>query len=137
MPATARHSLRTTAGACPEALVGRATPRRGLLRIVGMASELLLRVKESYALTGLGMLLLPTGPVAALAQLDLHTVWAVELVSPLGHCETAMASVEEITRHGELFADAATQERGLLLTHEGATPVPAGTQVFLAADPKT
>ncbi|RYU81587.1 hypothetical protein [Hymenobacter persicinus] len=97
-----------------------------------MTSDLLLQVKDSFTLTGLGVLLLPAGSVPALTQLDLHTVWAVEVLWPDGHREAAVASVEEITRPGSSASGGATQERGLLLTHEGAATVPTGTRVFLA-----
>ena len=95
-----------------------------------MDAELLLEVYECFTLTGLGVMLLPTGSVAALERLELHTVWPVVLAWPDGRREVAVASVEEITRHEEHFGKKATQERGLLLTHEEATKPPPGTRVF-------
>jgi hypothetical protein len=61
----------------------------------------------------------------------------VELAFPDGHREPAVASVEEITRPGETAEGRAAPERGLLLTHADAAPVPAGTQVFLLEGPAT
>jgi|GEM_PF-3463750 len=96
-----------------------------------MNSELLLQVKDSFSLTGLGVLLLATAPLPALAHPDLHTIWPVRLLFPDGHEETAAASVEEVSRPGDGATAAASPQRALLLTHEGAAPVPAGTRVYL------
>ncbi|SHJ12772.1 hypothetical protein SAMN02745146_2369 [Hymenobacter daecheongensis DSM 21074] len=101
-----------------------------------MLTTPLLQVKDSFSLTGLGVLLLAEVTTAALARLDLHTVWPVRLVLPDGRQENATASVEEITRPTEVGA-ADTPARALLLTHEGAALVPAGTQVFLVPPAET
>ncbi|SHM08435.1 hypothetical protein [Hymenobacter psychrotolerans] len=89
-----------------------------------MKKKLLLRVSESFALTGLGVLLLPESAAAELADLPLHTALALVLRYPDGTEAAAVASVEEIARPGR------PETRTLLLTQEGAAAVPLGTEVW-------
>ncbi|WP_345074377.1 hypothetical protein [Hymenobacter fastidiosus] len=89
-----------------------------------------MRVRESFNLTGLGILLIGLETLPLLQAFELHTVWVVKLVFADGHEEPATASVEEISRPGEAGETTAVA-RALLLTPEGATTVPAGTQVYL------
>ncbi|GAA3928159.1 hypothetical protein [Hymenobacter algoricola] len=100
-----------------------------------MNSELLLQVQDSFSLTGLGVLLVAAGPQPGLAELDLHTVWEVQLVFPDGRQEVATASVEEITRPADTPDAEATPVRALLLTHENAAAVAVGTRVYRCARP--
>lgn len=94
--------------------------------------HLLLRVKSSFALTGLGVLLLPEQPEPALLAYELYTQLEVLLLLPDGPPRRATASVEEVTRPTEVGVPEAA--RALLLTHEGAVPLPAGTVVYGVAD---
>ncbi|RFP63926.1 hypothetical protein D0N36_16735 [Hymenobacter lapidiphilus] len=89
-----------------------------------MKAIFLLRVEKSRVLTGLGVLLLPAAPPEILAALDLHTNLPVQLVYPDKQEFSATASVEEVARAGEPAV------RALLLTQQGATAVPAGTEVW-------
>ena len=93
-----------------------------------MTSHLLLRVTGSFSLTGLGVLLLGDAAAGPLLHLDLHTVWPVRLVWPDGSAHDAVASVEEVSRPDDEAAP--DPARALLLTHEGAAPVPPGTRVY-------
>lgn len=90
-----------------------------------MKQELLMRVRESRVLTGLGVLLLPETTPKKLAQLALHTPLTLRLRYPNKQEISAMASIEEMTRTGEPAI------RVLLLTQEGATAVPVGTEVWV------
>ena len=89
-----------------------------------MKKQLLLRVAESVALTGLGVLLLPESGAAELESQPLHTALALTLRYPNGTESAAVATVEEIARPGNAEA------RTLLLTHDGAGTVPVGTEVW-------
>jgi len=63
-------------------------------------------------------------PGPELRQLALHTALKVQLHAHGSPPVAAVASVEEIARSGQ------PETRALLLTHEGATPVPPGTAVW-------
>lgn len=89
-----------------------------------MKKLLLMHVAESVPLTGLGVLLLPSIPLPALADHALHTGLALTLRFPNGQEEPAIASVEEVSRPEAL------DTRALLLTQDGAGPVPPGTEVW-------
>jgi len=91
-----------------------------------MKEKLLLRVAESFTLTGLGVLLFPDELATNLTSFELHTALALTLHYPDGHKELAVASVEEVARP-EILAT-----RVLLLTHEGTTLVPVSTEVWWA-----
>ncbi|MDO7845260.1 hypothetical protein Q5H92_02750 [Hymenobacter sp. M29] len=88
---------------------------------------LLLRVAQAWPLPGLGLLALPDGPALALANHELHTALAVEAILPDGARYPGMATVEEISRLGEVVPS-----RGLLLDFSAPIEVPAGTEVWLA-----
>ncbi|MFD2784152.1 hypothetical protein [Hymenobacter rubripertinctus] len=90
-----------------------------------MNTTFLFQVEESRVLTGLGVLLLPASMSEILASLALHTSLSVRLIQPGKQEISATASVEEITRVGE------PAMRVLLLTQEGATAVPIGTEVWV------
>ncbi|UYZ61502.1 hypothetical protein [Hymenobacter weizhouensis] len=94
-----------------------------------MQNQLLMQVETSFPLTGLGVLVLPVPPAPALAAYGLHTTLPVRLVLPSGEEATGLGSVEEVTRPGAAGAPASTG-RALLLTHEGAGPLPAGTLLY-------
>lgn len=90
----------------------------------------LLTVEKSLFLTGLGMLLLPTGQSPALRSFALHTKFLVTLTFPDGQQQTAPASVEELSRpvagsEPLSYADAYV----LLLESAELTAVPAGTTI--------
>lgn len=89
-----------------------------------MKTTFLFQVEESRVLTGLGVLLRPAAPAQILVSLALHTSLPVRLVQPDKQEISATASVEEITRAG------CTAMRVLLLTQQGATAVPIGTEVW-------
>ncbi|MDU0370483.1 hypothetical protein ACFPAF_08785 [Hymenobacter endophyticus] len=89
-----------------------------------MKEKLLFEVVESFSLTGLGVLLLPANPTLELQNLALHTALKVQLRFPGGRQIAAVASVEEISRPQQAELGA------LLLTQEGAEPIPAGTEVW-------
>lgn len=89
-----------------------------------MKEKLLLRVSESYALTGVGVLLLAEEAAVHLERLALHTALALVLRYPDGTEAPVVASVEEITRSGH------PDTRALLLTQEGAGTVPIGTEAW-------
>lgn len=89
-----------------------------------MEEKILFRVLKSFSLPGLGVLLLPENPVADLAQTALHSALRVTLRHLGAGPQAAIATVEEIARPGE------TATRALLLTQDGAEPVPAGTEVW-------
>lgn len=91
-----------------------------------MTNHLLMRVARSFALPGLGVLLLPETMAPALLSFDLHTALALTLHLPDGAEATTIATVEEISQPD------APETRALLLTQEGAAPVPAGTEVWWA-----
>ena len=93
-----------------------------------MEKKLLLRVTKSFPLTGLGVLLFPDELAADLTSFELHAALALTLCYPDGREEPAVASVEEVARPGTPATHA------LLLTHEGATPVPVGTEVWWAGE---
>ncbi|TGE07818.1 hypothetical protein [Hymenobacter fodinae] len=94
-----------------------------------MSDLLLLQVRESVSLTGLGILLLPAAEAPGLNRFPLHTALHLHLRYPSGLAENAVASVEEITRpNSEVGLSAA--ERVLMLTQEGAIAPPVGTQVW-------
>jgi hypothetical protein len=94
-----------------------------------MKQQRLLQVEESVLLTGLGVLLFPAAAAPALAQFSLHTALALTLRWPTGQQQAAIGSVEEVSRPGATPEAGHTETRTLLLTHEAATPVPAGTEV--------
>lgn len=89
-----------------------------------MEEKFLFQVDKNFSLPGLGVLLLPTYEVPELLQLALHTALKVTLRYPSGLAQTAIATVEEIAR-----ADM-PEVRALLLTQEGAAPLPIGTEVW-------
>jgi hypothetical protein len=95
-----------------------------------MKKQWLLQVEESFLLTGLGVLVFPAAPVTALAQFSLHTALALTLRWPTGEEETATGSVEEVSRPDSTTEAGSTEIRTLLLTHEAAALVPAGTEVW-------
>lgn len=94
-----------------------------------MHKQLLMRVQESFALMGLGVLALPEEVDARLLTFDLHTVLAVQLIFPDGYIATGIASIEEVSRPSTDTA-AGTETRALLLTHEAAAPLPTGTCIY-------
>ncbi|UPL49718.1 hypothetical protein [Hymenobacter sublimis] len=89
-----------------------------------MEQTLLFRVDKNFSLPGLGVLLLPEKQVPELQKLALHTSLRLLLHYSAGHREPAVATVEEIDRAEE------SAVRALLLTQEGAAPVPVGTEVW-------
>ncbi len=89
-----------------------------------MNEKIVLRVSQSHSLTGLGVLLHAEAAAPELADLPLHTVLAVRLRYPDKQEISAIASVEEVARPGQLAA------RALLLTQPDAVPPPAGTEVW-------
>lgn len=91
-----------------------------------MTKILLLRIRESRALTGLGVLLQPESAVVELMDFPLHTALVVRLCYPDKQEISAIASVEEVTRVGQPTV------RTLLLTQEDTPPPPAGTEVWWA-----
>ena len=91
-----------------------------------MNKILLLRVKQSQTLTGLGVLLQPESEGAELAQWPLHTALVVELRYTDKQEISAIGSVEELGRAGQPAV------RTLLLTQEGDPSPPAGTEVWWA-----
>ncbi|TGE26441.1 hypothetical protein [Hymenobacter metallicola] len=101
-----------------------------------LTSEKLLTVDSSFVLTGLGVLV-RTNPETGQPRLlhyPLHTVLAVVLVFADGPPMTATASVEEVTRSSPLAAQAMLTEYALLLQLPEPVAVPAGTEVWLAAE---
>ena len=99
-----------------------------------MKQHWLLQVEESVLLTGLGVLLFPTAPAPVLAQFHLHTVLPLTLRWPTGQQQAALGSVEEVSRPGATPESGHTETRTLLLTHEAATLVPAGTEVWWSGE---
>lgn len=89
-----------------------------------MKEKMLLRVSESFALPGVGVLLLAEAAAVHLERLPLHTALALVLRHPDGTEAAAVASVEEIARPGR------PETRALLLTQEGAGTVPIGTEAW-------
>lgn len=90
-----------------------------------------MQVEKSVSLTGLGVLLLPAQLLPLLQTYDLHSQWLIHLVFPDGTETEAHASVEEISRPADSVGAVAVETRALLLTEEGAGPVPTGTLVYL------
>lgn len=90
-----------------------------------MTEKLLFRVAQRVALPGLGILLLPETPPVELLALALHTALRLTLRHPGGHLETAVATLEEITR-----AEATATTRALLLAQPETVPTPAATEVL-------
>jgi hypothetical protein len=95
-----------------------------------MENKLLLHVGESVSLTGLGVLLFPVAAVPELNRFELHTALRLLVRWPSGLEEEAIATVEEVSRPGATEAAPLVLERVLLLTHEGASALPTGTEVW-------
>ncbi|MBT9393374.1 hypothetical protein KLP40_09385 [Hymenobacter sp. NST-14] len=89
-----------------------------------MKEILLLTVRESRPLTGLGVLLQPESEARVLALWPLHTALLVQLHYPGKQEISTIASVEEVARAGEPGL------RSLLLTQENAPLPPIGTEVW-------
>ncbi|QJX47426.1 hypothetical protein HMJ29_10950 [Hymenobacter taeanensis] len=95
-----------------------------------MNDQLLLRVRESIGLTGLGVLLFPASKTPELTGFALHTALQIRLRHPSGLEESTIATVEEVARPGHTHEDEGTTERVLLLTQEAASAPPTGTEVW-------
>ena len=87
-------------------------------------SLLLLITGLSHHLPGLGVLALPQ--TTARLPFPRHTALAVKLGFPAGNSLNAVATVEEISRHGVTFS-------GLLLQLDTLAELPPGTHIWLAA----
>jgi hypothetical protein len=98
-----------------------------------MEEQLLLRVRESVSLTGLGVLLFPVAETPELSWFTLHTALQLRLRQPSGLEESTVATVEEVTHPGDAEEPSST-ERVLLLTQEEALAPPVGTEVWWAGE---
>jgi hypothetical protein len=98
-----------------------------------MKDQLLLSIRESVSLTGLGVLLFPASEATELSSFALHTALQLRLRHPGGLEESSVATVEEVSRLGNTEEPGIT-ERVLLLTQESSAVPPPGTEVWWTGD---
>jgi len=86
-----------------------------------------MRVANAWAVPGLGLLALPSGPAPGLQPYALHTALAVMAILPDGTRHAATATVEEISR--PMAAEAPV--RGLLLDFGTTVALLSETEIWL------